>query len=111
MPVKPSEAEEEHFARIEFERRKKAAAERAAALAAEERSRLKALHHMRCPKCGMELAEIAFRQIRIDRCTSCSGVWLDAGELEAVTDEEGKDGKGGFLSSFTGLFSKGSEGG
>jgi uncharacterized protein len=97
---KPSQSEEEYFARIEFERRKKIAEERAAALAQEEHQRLRELHHMRCPKCGMELVEISFRDIRIDRCSSCNGVWLDAGELESISAKE----SGGFLKGFSGLF-------
>ena len=100
MVEKPSQSEEEYFARMEFERRKKAAEERAAALALEERRRLKELHHMRCPKDGMELVEVSFRQIRVDRCSSCNGVWLDAGELEAVATGDA----GGFLKGFSGLF-------
>jgi len=39
---------------------------------------------MRCPKCGMQLVEIDYKGIKIDKCTECSGVWLDEGELEAV---------------------------
>jgi len=39
---------------------------------------------MRCPKCGMQLVEIDYRTIKIDRCTACDGVWLDAGELEGI---------------------------
>ena len=52
MPVKPSQQEEEYYARLEFERRKKLEAERQAKLEAEERDKLKQLHYMRCPKCG-----------------------------------------------------------
>ena len=40
---------------------------------------------MRCPKCGMELIEIDYRHIKIDKCSECEGIWLDAGELEAVS--------------------------
>ncbi|PYT07902.1 MAG: hypothetical protein DMF49_06680 [Acidobacteria bacterium] len=100
MPVKPSEAEEEYFARQEFERRRRDAEERARKLAAEERTRLKELHWMRCPKCGMELAEVTFRGVRIDRCTSCAGVWLDAGELETLSGAEPE----GLLARLAGLF-------
>jgi ssDNA-binding Zn-finger/Zn-ribbon topoisomerase 1 len=106
MVVKPSDAEEEYFARQEFERRKKAAAQREAAMAEEERRRRRELHHMRCPKCGMELIEVEFRAIRIDRCSSCSGVWLDAGELESVAGAE----QGGFLKSLSALFGGGKAG-
>ena len=100
MPLKPSDPEEEYFARQEFERRQKEAAARASQLVEEERRRLRELHHMRCPKCGMELAEMDFRGVRIDRCTSCSGVWLDAGELETLAEHEDS----GVLGKFTGLF-------
>ena len=103
---KPSQSEEEYFARLEFEKRKKAAEERARALAATERQRLRELHHMRCPKCGMELVEVSFRNIRIDRCSSCAGVFLDAGELEAVASKE----SAGFLKSLSGLFGGGTSG-
>lgn len=80
--------EEEYFARIEIERRKKLEVERVATLAEEEKQKLKDLHYMRCPKCGMELNEIEFKEIRIDKCLQCDGVWLDAGELDAVSKLE-----------------------
>jgi Zn finger protein HypA/HybF involved in hydrogenase expression len=85
MTRKPTESEEEYFARQEFERRKSLEAERQAALAREERERLRELHHMKCPKCGMNLVEVDYRQVKVDKCSACEGVWLDAGELEAVS--------------------------
>jgi len=97
---KPSEQEEEYFARQEFERRKKLAEERARALEAQERERLRQLHWMRCPKCGSELVEIEFRGVRIDKCVSCAGLWLDSGELEQVT------AKGHFLASLLSVFGR-----
>ena len=42
----------------------------------------------KCPKCGMDLHEIDYRTIKIDKCTGCDGVWLDAGELEAIAKLE-----------------------
>lgn len=39
---------------------------------------------MQCPKCGMQLIEIDYRGIIVDKCSECSGIWLDAGELDAV---------------------------
>jgi len=84
MPVKPTEHEEEFFARQEFERMKDVEKKRAHKIETEERESLKELHFMRCPKCGMQLVEIDYRTIKIDRCTSCDGVWLDAGELEEI---------------------------
>lgn len=84
MPIKPSEREEEYFARVEYEKKKKLEEEKHKKLAGEERRRLKELHYMRCPKCGMELIEIDYKGIEVDKCSECEGIWLDAGELEAV---------------------------
>ena len=97
---KPSEQEEEYFARIEFERKKGLAEEREKKLKEEERTRLKELHWMRCPKCGMELVEIDYRKVRVDKCTSCGGVWLDPGELEQVGEQSGF--LGAFMKAFKG---------
>jgi len=88
MPVKPTEQEEEYFALREFERLKQIEQERQHKLAAAERERLKKLHYMQCPKCGMQLVEIDYRGIKIDRCTECEGLWLDKGELAAITNLE-----------------------
>jgi len=85
MTVKPTDVEEEFFARQEFERMKDVEEKRARKIAEEERESLKELHFMRCPKCGMQLVEIDYRGIKIDRCTACDGVWLDAGELEEIS--------------------------
>ena len=84
MPDKPSNTEEEYFARENAERMRKLAAEQKAALAAAEREALRKQHFMRCPKCGMELKEISFRGVQVDRCFSCNGTWLDQGELEKL---------------------------
>ncbi len=51
----------------------------------EDKKRLKELHYMKCPKCGMELIEIDYKGIRVDKCSSCEGIWLDAGELETIS--------------------------
>ena len=84
MPVKPSEAEAEYYARQEFEKLKKLEAEKVERLKVEEKQRLQELHNMCCPKCGMPLIEIDYHGIAVDKCSSCDGVWLDAGELEQV---------------------------
>lgn len=85
MLKKPSEKEEEYFARLEFERKKKIEEERQKRLAEEEKKRLRELHYMKCPKCGMDLIEIDYKGIKVDKCSSCEGIWLDAGELESVS--------------------------
>ena len=32
----------------------------------------------------MSLKEIEYKGVKIDKCSQCDGIWLDAGELEAV---------------------------
>jgi hypothetical protein len=99
MPVKPTEREEEFFARTELERLKKIEEEKQKNIQQQERTRLQELHYMRCPKCGMELIEIDYKGITVDRCSECDGVWLDAGELATVSKLE-KTGLDKFFSIF-----------
>ena len=33
----------------------------------------------------VESIEIDYKGIKVDKCSACEGVWLDAGELEAVS--------------------------
>jgi len=80
--------EEEYFVKLELERRRKAEEEKQKRHAEEEKKKLKELHHMRCPKCGMELFEIDYKGVKIDNCSNCSGIWLDAGELEIIAKLE-----------------------
>lgn len=85
MADKPSEKEEEYFAKLEFEKKRKLEQKKHLELAAEEKRRLKELHFMRCPKCGMELVEVNYKGIAVDKCSECEGVWLDAGEFESAS--------------------------
>src|SRR5512146_810996 len=88
MVKMPTYTEDEYIAHMEFERKKKIEEETQKKLANAEKKRLKELHFMCCPKCGMQLIEIDYKTLKIDRCTACDGVWLDAGELEAATQLE-----------------------
>lgn len=90
MPVKPSKLEEEFIAREELERKKKLAAANQKKMQEEERKKLKELHFMHCPKCGMTMVEIDYKNIKIDQCSECGGVWLDKGEIEQVAGMEKK---------------------
>lgn len=94
MPIKPSEKEEEYFARLEAQKKKIIAEEREKSLKQKEREEQKQLHWMRCPKCGSELQTITYKKVEIDRCFFCNGIWLDEGELEKIgnaDDERGGD--------------------
>ena len=89
MPVKPTTQEEAFFAKQELEKKRQAAEEKAIRVQQQTRDEQQKLHWMRCPKCGSGLSEISYREQRVDRCESCGGVWLDAGELEALALKEG----------------------
>ena len=84
---KPSDKEQEFFQKQELELIR-VAREKAAKEAEEsEKTRLKELHYMRCPKCGQHLEEIHLRGVEIDKCFSCGGIWFDEGELDMVTQD------------------------
>ena len=47
---------------------------------------------MECPKCDGKLVETDFENIKIDICNSCTGVWLDAGELAQIVHKDKGEG-------------------
>ena len=81
---KPSRNEDEYFVKQEAEliRKHRAQAE-AAAIDAERKT-----HYMKCPKDGYDLASSTYHGVQIETCPHCGGMWLDAGELEAVSHED-----------------------
>jgi len=81
---KPSHPEDEYFFREDAEKKRKLALQVKKETAAAEQARLKALHFMHCPKCGLPLQEVKFRQVDVDVCFACHGVFLDQGELEHI---------------------------
>jgi uncharacterized protein len=85
---------EEQLIAAAREARKKREAERAAQEQAAEGERLKAAHFMKCPKCGHDLKEEVVSEVKIDRCSFCEGVFLDAGEMEALFLKREGDRKG-----------------
>lgn len=86
--------ESEYFARIEAERLKSLQEEQHQQMALEEKKRLQQLHFMHCPKCGTKMFEVDYQNVKIDRCSECHGIYLDAGELDQIIDlEKGALGK------------------
>lgn len=81
---KPSNTEEDYFAREEIEKKRKLALKQKEELAAAERKKLKALHHMHCPKCGMKMQAVKKGPVEVDSCFNCGGIFFDKGELEAL---------------------------
>ena len=81
---KPSRNEDEYFVKQDAELlRKQRAQTEAAATDAERKT-----HYMKCPKDGYDLASSTYHGVQIETCPHCGGMWLDAGELEAVSHEE-----------------------
>jgi len=86
--MKPGEVAHEHIREQEMSfRMQKLQNERQQATPTESRF-LKALHWMRCPKCGHQLAAERSGSIEIDICPSCRGIWMDGKQLERVIETE-----------------------
>ena len=81
---KPSRNEDEYFVQQNAELLKKQRDQAAAALQAAERKS----HYMKCPKDGYDLTSSEYHGVQIEMCPHCGGMWLDAGELEAVAHED-----------------------
>ena len=50
----------------------------------------------------MKLVEIDYKKIKMDKCSECEGIWLDAGELDMVAQMDK-----GSLEKFFSVFSRG----
>jgi hypothetical protein len=79
-PGKPSQNEDEYFAKrdAEWMKSRRAELDREAAAAANAEKALK------CPRCGTGLTEREFQNVKLDACDRCKGVWFDGGELEMI---------------------------
>ena len=53
---------------------------------------------MKCPVCKEPMVVLELNEVEIDYCPSCSGIWLDGGELELLIEDENEREK--ILSSF-----------
>lgn len=42
---------------------------------------------MRCPKCRSDMEQVDYEGTEVDRCTICSGIWFDAGEIEQLRNK------------------------
>jgi hypothetical protein len=103
----PSEKEEEYIKRQELEKIKKLREQCAEETAEQEKKELKERHWMRCPKCGMELDEIDYKNVVVDACFCCGGMFFDKGEIDKIL---GQDDSGSVLGKVvSGLFGSGSK--
>lgn len=83
-PNKPSTVEEEYFVREDAEKKRKLALQVKKETDTAELKRLKELHFMRCPKCGLPLQEVKVMGVDADVCFACHGVFFDKGELQTI---------------------------
>jgi len=83
-----SNPEDVYIKRMEIERQQKKEIQSRANMEEAEKQKLKALHSMNCPKCGLRLIEIEYEHVLVDKCTGCEGIFLDAGDLETIIDLE-----------------------
>ncbi len=84
-PLKPTNKEDEYFVRQEAIKLRKLVIKQREQMDNEEREKLKGVHWMHCPKCGMKMKTIQINEIEIDKCFSCGGLYFDEGELEKVS--------------------------
>lgn len=97
---KPSHPEDEYFTREDAEKKRRLALQAKRAIAEAERERLKALHFMHCPKCGLEMHEVHLRGLSVDVCFACGGVFLDQSEIEVIAAPRQKGAMAAILNWF-----------
>ena len=44
-----------------------------------------------CPRCDVSMFLLHFKEVEVDYCERCRGIWLDAGELEQLITTTGSD--------------------
>ena len=84
QPGKPSQNENEYFARRDAEWLKEQRAKLDAERAAREAK-------MACPRCKASLNHRQYKGVSLDYCPNCHGVWLDAGELAMLAHESERE--------------------
>jgi acetyl-CoA carboxylase beta subunit len=89
---KPSRNEDEYFVKQDAELIK----QQRAKLDAERKAAERESHYMKCPKCGADLAEKEFHQVKVDVCPDCNGMWFDGGEIDMIARVQ-DNAVGGFV--------------
>ena len=41
-----------------------------------------------CPKCGEKLVALTFREVPLDQCPGCKGIWLGQGDLAILAEKD-----------------------
>jgi len=42
--------------------------------------------YLLCPRCKIDMKKIVKRDVVIDVCNKCGGMWVDAGEMEKLAE-------------------------
>jgi hypothetical protein len=82
--------EDEYFVREDAEKKRKLALQVQKETAAAELARLKALHFMKCPKCGLDLHEVKMANVKVDVCFVCHGGFVERADFEQLLKPEKK---------------------
>jgi chromosome segregation ATPase len=61
---------------------------------------------LRCPRCNGAMTEVQLESVRVDKCNSCHGIFLDNGELETVLKHHDEQREAGSKHWFAGLFGR-----
>ena len=91
---KPTDKEEEYFMKMDMERLKRKRDELDKKREETTKLKQKDTHWMKCPKCGSDLKEMNYKNVIIDKCPDCLGIWLDQGEIELLVSGEAQVTKG-----------------
>ena len=43
---------------------------------------------VKCPLCNVDMKILMVKDVEIDKCPDCEGVWLDKGELEELAEKD-----------------------
>ncbi|MBI5069210.1 MAG: zf-TFIIB domain-containing protein [Deltaproteobacteria bacterium] len=99
-PTKPSSSEDEFFAKEDAEKKRRLTQQVTKELAADERKKLRDLHFMHCPKCGMKMQEVRLHGMDVEVCFACGGIFLDKGEIDIIAAPQQKGIMGAILNWF-----------
>ena len=97
-----SRTEDEYFARLELEKKRKLREEANTSQAKEALTERKERHFNKCGKCGDEMSTVPFRGVEIEICPNCGAVLLDPGELEQLAGKDSGGAISGFFETFFG---------
>ena len=43
-------------------------------------------HWLKCPRCKVNMKKLKKKDVIIDVCLKCDGMWIDAGEIEKLAE-------------------------